>query len=1264
MKLSRFFSACLLAVLAAGNASAQGVGFFLNGKKVEIKEGDVVNFTDGQDGKLNVAVNKDGKISVYQGSEMTFFGDIEQYLAGIHSAMHYMGNNGNHYEFGYGSIMHIRDLMTADQFAYASGYGSHFYHWARNDKYIGSNYIFTQAVYRFFENAIHATNLLLAGIDESTATDKQKQYLGIAYAYRAMLYLDMARMYEYLPCDATLPRSNTGKDITGLTVPIITEKATDEEISQLTRATRQEMYTFILSDITKAKTYLQNYERTDKQMPDLACAYGLQARLYMWVEDYENAAVCARRAINLSGGTPLNESEMLDINNGFNSMAPTAWMWGAQPCSYDNAVTSAIINWTSWMSNEATFGYAAVGPFVAIAPSLYNEMGDGDIRKKLFKVTGNEPHLETGSWPYIPAYASLKFRPYQGEYDNYKVGAQSAYPLMRVEEMYLIEAEATAHGNPSGGAALLMDFMNKYRDASYNLSADSINEYTAVNEIVKQKRVELWGEGQTFFDIKRLNMPVDRTKQVDANYISTNEQFSTYTRPAWMNMSFVVRSGMTYKWNTVGEENPDPSDLYIAGGGICQKEQTFNVIITENIFNEMFGDSATATEARTVEACPLDSLEGFKLKAPFNALADSAMGYDGTDLEIRLDEKSHSATIQLQYMGFNVNGNPVYIQSVKDGEYADGIIRFPSNTISVSYLDEIKILSHATEIRLQGCPYNPAFQLYVNFFSNAGHQTTVVNNNGRQYLRSYISTMKDLDEVRIACVPQDLAQSALERLKHDISYGAVAYGTGWVDIPMYDTGNAFCYVCVGLHDGAIQYTYTSSEYVYPDYSVHLNNKRQTEDKTGVAVVQVEYYFGPHIDKAYLALVDKYATEDEILELYHRNKLPSMILAPLSHSYSYRSAQIPFPKKYGEYKVVALALSGSKLVKVSEGDYTSETEYFEHPRRELTIKEGKKTIDEDGSIILSFTYNAEEFEGAYVALLQDTLLMGNVWENVEMAQDKVKVTGSGTDSITVEHPDSNAYYTLVICGYEDGKIVKDTRGNRSILSDPWTPWCNSKDEWVAAGMNAEEWPLGDDKSVTCTYTYTNYYSGDDPGLKIYYRQSIIDATQAQFKIEHWGTDMDFFIEYNPETSMCQVLKQYVTKNNTYGSVYISDIPNYSAKYTYQQYPCYYDKAAGKFTLTTIWFVDAGVFGNDPEYIQVDGFYASNDSVSASYDVVHAAKKRNIVSPLRLNKAARVDIGKRLLPLSQEEKSMVRKKHLGNGKTLQLRESSALLVEEQE
>lgn len=1102
--------------------------------------------------------------------------------------------------------MHIRDLMTADQFVYESGYGWHFYNWARNTR-LGPDYVYAQHVYRFFENAIHATNMLLAAIEESSATDIQKQYLGLAYAYRAMLYLDMARMYEYLPCDVTQPRSYTGKDIYRLTVPIITEKATTEEISRLTRATRQEMYDFILSDINKATTLLDGYERTNKKLPDLACVHGLKARLYMWVEDYANAAKSARQAIRLYDGTPLTESEMLDVENGFNSMTPSAWMWGAQPYANDEPVTSGIVNWTSWMSNEATFGYASVGPYVAITPSLYNEIRDGDIRKKLFKVTGDEPHLETSSWDDIPAYASLKFRPYQGKYDDYSVGAQSAYPLMRIEEMYLIEAEATAHDNLARGVALLNDFMQKYRDASYNLSTDSINEYTAVHEIVKQKRIELWGEGQTFFDIKRLNMAVDRTGQADANYISDYEKFATTMRPAWMNLPFVTRNGMTYKWNTAGEENPDPSDLYRSGGGSTEREQTFNVTLTVGFVNELFGGNAAA-EAFTANACTLDSLEGIRLKAPFSAVADSTMDYDGADIAITLN--GNCAAIPRQPSGFRVNGETVYIQSVKDGEYADGIIRFLSSTISAVYGNKSKTISCATEIRLPGCAYNPSVLLALKTVSS-DYRPSAISHDGMQYMRVYMTRMNDLDEVRLACVPYEQRETAIERLKNDATYGAVAHEVGWVDIPMYEVDGEICYVCVGLLDGTIQYTNSSQSYEYPDYSMYIEDKEQTVDKTGVAVVQLRYTFGYQVDKAYLAFVDKYATEDEIRELYRKNQLPSMILAPFTPG-EMSAAQIPFPGKYGEYKVVALAISNNKLVKVSEGDDVSETEYFENPSRELTVTGGKMTENTDGSLTVSFSYNAEAFEGAYVALLQDSLLTGNIWENVKACQDKVKITGSGTASVTVANPTKSAYYTLVICGYDDGRIEKDVKGDRLSLNEPWTKWYNSKSQWVANGMNAEDWPLGDMENVTCTYTYVNYWSGVDMGRSIYYRQSRIDATQAQFKVENWGAGTDLVIEYNPETSACQILPQYVVDNSSYGAVNIMDLPNLNPEmFTYQDFPCYYDKEVGLFTLCNAYVVSAGAWGGNPEYIQVDGFNAVVDSLSGTSgdsDTTHYAKAR--------------------------------------------------------
>ena len=359
---------------------------------------------------------------------MTFFGDLDQYLLTIQNYPNKLWSTTSHCYFGYAAVMHIRDVVTDDMFMQGQLGYDHFSAWARNA--LSPNHQQTQFVWEYYAEAIAACNKLIAAIDEANAdsNDRLKEYLGLAYAHRAMYYLDLARMYEYLPCDATRPVSNIGTNINGLTVPIITEKMTDEQIARTTRATRSEMQAFIFSDLNKAENYLATYQRSDKRLPDLSCVYGLQARLNMWIEDYGLAKQYAAKAIAQSGATPMTQAEMLDTRNGFNTLDATAWMWGAQPRHDDQVVTSGIINWPSWMSNQTTFGYTgtATDMFTCITPSLYNSIGQGDIRRQLFKYTGNEPYTPGVDFESMPTYTSLKFRPYQGNTDDYNIGAQSA----------------------------------------------------------------------------------------------------------------------------------------------------------------------------------------------------------------------------------------------------------------------------------------------------------------------------------------------------------------------------------------------------------------------------------------------------------------------------------------------------------------------------------------------------------------------------------------------------------------------------------------------------------------------------------------------------------------------------------------------------------------------------------------------------------------------------------------------------------------------
>ena len=155
---------------------------------------------------------------------------------------------------------------------------------------------------------------------------------------------------------------------------------------------------------------------------------------------------------------------------------------------------------------------------------------------------------------YLPAYTGVKFRPGNGNMNDYTVGSASAYPFMRVEEMYLIEAEAAAHLNAGEGKSLLESFMITYRDPSYVCNNPDI-----IDEILLQKRIELWGEGTTFYDIKRLNLSVTRgysgTNWSDAARLNTNG------RPAWMNFC-IVQTEENNNEALRGYDNPDPSGCY------------------------------------------------------------------------------------------------------------------------------------------------------------------------------------------------------------------------------------------------------------------------------------------------------------------------------------------------------------------------------------------------------------------------------------------------------------------------------------------------------------------------------------------------------------------------------------------------------------------------------------------------------------------------------------------------------------------------------
>lgn len=126
---------------------------------------------------------------------------------------------------------------------------------------------------------IKTVNDVIGMIDVDSATEEMIADLGICYAFRAMYYMELVQVMEYKqPLDSRYTYAAPKSDLTNLGVPIVTDKTSTQDAANNPRATVDEVYDLILSDLAEAEKYLDGYTRKDKVEPNLAVVYGLYAR--------------------------------------------------------------------------------------------------------------------------------------------------------------------------------------------------------------------------------------------------------------------------------------------------------------------------------------------------------------------------------------------------------------------------------------------------------------------------------------------------------------------------------------------------------------------------------------------------------------------------------------------------------------------------------------------------------------------------------------------------------------------------------------------------------------------------------------------------------------------------------------------------------------------------------------------------------------------------------------------------------------------------
>lgn len=369
-------------------------------------------------------------------------------------------------------------------------------------------------LYKFVKSANDIIGPLYGKEDE--LNDETKGYLGTAYVYRALMYHDIYNMYlpalnEYTDCSA----------VQGLTAPIILSSAEEETEYKSARAPKEAMSAQVIADLDKAEALFTGigYVPKNNRYPSLAVVYGIKARMYMAMLDYANAATYARKAIEASGKTPLTESEWHDPYKAFcDATGNNSWMW-FYSISANNM--GNLCNPTGFLAGESDWGYNSLTQ-LALHKWLYDRMNRTDFRKRSFidpdretypasyYTWGSQDYLASYPFESLPDYMSFKIRCKEGDWQTYSVGGAVDFPIMRVEEMYLIEAEAVGlTQGEEAGAALLEKFMQTYRDPAYTYASAKarFNEGFVKNfseEVLYQKRIEFYGEGVGFFDAKRI----------------------------------------------------------------------------------------------------------------------------------------------------------------------------------------------------------------------------------------------------------------------------------------------------------------------------------------------------------------------------------------------------------------------------------------------------------------------------------------------------------------------------------------------------------------------------------------------------------------------------------------------------------------------------------------------------------------------------------------------------------------------------------------
>jgi|WetSurMetagenome_2_1015567.scaffolds.fasta_scaffold01002_6 starch-binding outer membrane protein, SusD/RagB family len=335
---------------------------------------------------------------------------------------------------------------------------------------------------------IYGANVGIKMADEKGDDPLTNQLKGECYFLRAFATHSLVRLFAK-------PYSSANSSTPGV---ILRESSTDG--APKARGTLTETYDYITSSLKSAAWLMSGdipESRNNKGFASRYSAWALLSRVYLYMQDYDNAIAYADSVIN-SG---VYSVETAESYAGYfaNAMDSPETIWCIPFQTVDDkkeaAVASMIYNGANCWGEEGA------------SPSILDAMGFGtplmDVDVRWSYINTSEPGLKNG----VNIYYIGKFSGQDGS------PTLSSPVMLRLSEVYLNRAEALAKKGMTGEALADINTIRSNRmivpeggaieDYLYDAGRDGITSDNILDFVLKERRVELSFEGHRIFDILR-----------------------------------------------------------------------------------------------------------------------------------------------------------------------------------------------------------------------------------------------------------------------------------------------------------------------------------------------------------------------------------------------------------------------------------------------------------------------------------------------------------------------------------------------------------------------------------------------------------------------------------------------------------------------------------------------------------------------------------------------------------------------------------------